>query len=92
MLKRIAIGSAALAALMVGPSQLAAQPGSAEVIVEYYFSDATHTTQVGYISLQYCTYSEFDFNGVQYQLHGTRTAYSYYEVVGYCQGGDFYPN
>lgn len=74
--------------LIVASVFLSASPASAQYAAypdgrepAYYttlYSDASHTTIVGYIT------PECGFRYVQYTLHGTYSQYSSDELVGYC--------
>jgi hypothetical protein len=79
MLKRIAISSLALAAMLVGPTQPAA--ASIPIYRTAMYSDATHTVEVGYI------WGECSWMGVQYHLVGTYTYFQEDTIMGYCGGG-----
>lgn len=82
MRKPIAILSLALATLAVGAGQAGAQQSGTPVYTTVYFSDATHSTQVGIIRGR-CTYN----GGVQYTLQGSQSAYSEEELSFYCGEG-----
>ena len=74
----IAILSLAFSTLAVGASQAGAQQIGEPVYTYVYFSDATHSTQVG-VSQGQCS-----LNGVQYSLTGSHSAYFTKTLSHYC--------
>jgi hypothetical protein len=81
MLKRITVLSVTLAAMLAGPSQAIAQPTCEVTYDVRFYTDASHTVQVGYLTHN-CTYSY-----VLYTLHGTHTYFSTEEPDGSCNCG-----
>jgi hypothetical protein len=80
------LGSIAVAAVF-----LSAQPASAQQGTPAYntttYSDATHTTQVGYIYWVGCDRWDIPY----YQLSGSNSNYAVDELVGYCHNGQMEP-
>ena len=82
MLKRIAISLLALVTMVIGPAQqAAAQPECQPTYDVRFYSDASHTVQVGYLT-HVCT-SQY----ILYTLHGTYTQFETEEQDGTCYCG-----
>lgn len=79
MFKRMATIALTLTTMLVGPSLPAsAQTTCTDLVLTHMYSDATHTTQVGYI------YGECSYPVIRYYLVGTYTYFQVDEVVGQC--------
>ena len=81
MRKKIAVLSLTLAAMLAGPSQAIAQTECQVTYDVRFYSDATHTVQVGYLT-HTCTALY-----VLYTLHGTYTNFQTEEPDGTCYCG-----
>ena len=80
MLKRIGLLSLGVLSLAVGASQAGAQSGSIAYTI-YFYSDASHTTQVG-VARPQC------FNGnITYRVTGSTSNYSEEVEAYYCGEG-----
>ena len=80
------LASAIVAAVLLSASPATAQVGNPAYHTVFY-SDSSHTTQVGYLIWTGC-------NGdyPTYRLVGTYTSYSVdEEYIGYCYEGEMYP-
>ncbi|HYJ82332.1 MAG TPA: hypothetical protein VEW26_05745 [Allosphingosinicella sp.] len=86
MVKRIKLlGSIAIAAILLSAAPASAQGGAAYHTV--FYSDSSHTTQVGYLIWTGC-----NGDSPTYRLVGTYTIYSVdEEYIGYCYEGEMYP-
>lgn len=78
--------SAAVAAVFLSASPASAQQGTPAYNTTTY-SDATYTTQVGYIYWTGCN----RWGQPTYALTGTNTVYAVDELVGYCGSGGMEP-
>lgn len=78
MRRHIAILSLAFCTLAVGAGQAGAQQSGEPVYRYVYFSDATHSVQVG------VTHGECSSNGVRYTLTGRHSAYFNRTLIKYC--------
>lgn len=76
-MRRRALGLVAVAAVFLGASPAYADYREAAYVTTLY-SDASHTTVVGYIT------PECGYFYVQYTLSGTYSQYGVDEFVGYC--------
>ncbi|NMO18493.1 hypothetical protein HPC49_24330 [Pyxidicoccus fallax] len=85
MVKRVKVLSLALATMFLGASQAGAQQSGEPAYRTIMYSDATYTTEVGYI------YPECTLRGVQYHLVGTYTYFQVDEFVGICGPGGWEP-
>ncbi|MEA3010028.1 MAG: hypothetical protein QOJ91_1720 [Sphingomonadales bacterium] len=90
MLKRIVIGSLALANMLVGASPAFAYDPPLEVYFTYYYSDASHSTGVGHSHFEYCTFNGRT-NGAVYSVVGSSSIYHDDNLIGYCEDGNFGP-
>jgi len=92
---KLKILNTAIVAIVIGTaSPVSASHGPYEGIPVYntvMFSDATKTTAVGTIWLQYCTWDDMDGDGAQYRLQGTYTMHQETSLIGYCWYGNFGP-
>ena len=80
------LAAAVVAAVFAAPSPALAADGP--VYNHYYYSDETHTVQVG-IYHGDCTWWD---GAVEYAwLEGQTSAYSERVIVAYCYGGEWYP-
>jgi hypothetical protein len=82
MLKRITGLLVALAAMLAGPSQAIAQPTCEVTYDVRFYTDASHTVEVGYLT-HTCTYFY-----VLYTLHGTYTNFTTQVPDGTCNCDD----
>lgn len=80
------ITSAAVAVVFLSASPSSAQQGTPAYNTTTY-SDATYTTQVGYIYWTGCN----RWGQPTYALNGTNTVYAVDELVGYCGSGGMEP-
>jgi hypothetical protein len=90
MLKRIAVASFTLTALLAGPGIASAQPPGVPAYSTTYYSDASHSTVVGHLFWNGCDYYN-DTDTPHYRLYGTQTSYHDDDLAGYCYGGEMYP-
>lgn len=82
MFKRIAMSVLALTTMLIGPAQSAvAQQECVNLYLTHMYSDATYTTEVGFIS-GVCSYPY-----PRYTLFGTYTYYQIDELQGSCGCG-----
>jgi len=84
MMKRSLLGGALAAAVLVSPVPAFAQQGD-PVYNTRYFSDATYTVEVGF-DPGTCNYW-----GVGSGHTGQATNYIQYQLVGYCDHGNWEP-
>jgi hypothetical protein len=91
MIARLKIVSLAVATLLVGASQIEAQPMGAPAYRTDYYNNAPHDTLVGTIFPIGCSYDEFTGDTVNYRLVGTQTNYPDMQLVGYCSYGEYNP-
>jgi hypothetical protein len=78
-----------VASIAVGTVLLGASPARAQTAAYHttFYSDASHTTQVGYLIWTGCDLND----NPTYRLVGTYTYYTEDEPIGYCSGGEMYP-
>ena len=87
MNKRRMLAAAVVAAVFAAPSPALAW-GDGPVYIHFYYSDETHSEQVG-IYHGDCTWWD---GAVEYAwLEGQTSAYSERVIVAYCYGGEWYP-
>lgn len=80
------LASIAVAAVFMAASPANAQSSNPAYHTTFY-SDASHTTQVGYLIWTGCD----AYNFPTYRLVGTYTYYTEDEPIGYCVDGDMQP-
>jgi hypothetical protein len=91
MITRLKTFSMIAATLLVGASEIVAQPMGAPAYRTDYYNNAAHQTLVGSIIPTGCEYDEFGGDSVNYRLVGTQTSYPDQELVGYCSEGNYNP-
>lgn len=76
------ITCATIAAVFLSASPASAHPGTPAYNTTLY-SDATHTTVVGYLTWTDCDRNDYPY----YELSGSNSPYPVDELVGYCHDG-----